>query len=145
MEATMKTQSAPNLTGKSKTRIIIAFAGLISVANAASAQDIDAFLKQKYEILQQEADANTMRAEAEKRRIESELRRSEAIKNDKREGSSIFSVGNSQTYLVPAGIDALAGTDAATFKMVTGVVLRVSGDFRPDPPTICIAHCQARR
>lgn len=141
----MKAHSARNFTGIFNKHIFIAFAGLTLAANGAVAQDTDALIKRKYEILQQEADASTARAEAQKMRAASELRRNESVNNNKLDSSSHFSAGNSQTYFVPAGIDALAGTTSATFRMGTGVVLRVSGDFRPDPPTTCIAYCPAYR
>lgn len=134
--------STPSDRARISTKwVFLAAASLTLAVDGAVAQDMDALLKRKYEIQQQEADANTMRAEADMKRAEAEVRRGEAITNSQRGSSRTFSVSNSQTYYVPAGIDSLAGTDAATFRMRTGVVLRVSGDFRPDPPTICVAYC----
>lgn len=44
-------------------------------------------------------------------------------------------------FEIPAGLDPLQGWDVPTYRQGNGVVLRVSGELRPDAPTICIANC----
>jgi hypothetical protein len=47
-----------------------------------------------------------------------------------------------QPYAIPAHVDALAGTDAPTYRLLrNGAVFRISWGFRPSANAICIAHC----
>lgn len=118
--------------------LLLAF-GVLGTPGNAAAQDIDALLQRKYDILQQQADTERKRAETESKRVEAESRNTGAQTAQYSGNSSASSFG--QTYHVPRG-DALAGTNAATYRLVNGVILRASGDFLPDPPGVCIAYCK---
>lgn len=45
------------------------------------------------------------------------------------------------SYTIPPNIDPLAQTDAPTYRIATGAVMRVSGGIQPSPTTFCIANC----
>lgn len=45
------------------------------------------------------------------------------------------------SYTIPGGIDPLAGTDAPTYRLATGSVMRVTSGLQPSATTICIANC----
>ena len=51
------------------------------------------------------------------------------------------SPGGVEGYRIPAGIDALDGTDARQYQLGTGSTLRVSGGFTPSETTFCISYC----
>ena len=112
---------------------------ILGATGSAIAQpDMGALLQRKYDILQQQADTDRMRAEAEikqNRLVEGNIDRSRAR-------STRYNASNSpQLYVVPMGGDSLAGTDAPTYRLGNGVLLRASGIFWPDAPTVCIANC----
>lgn len=51
------------------------------------------------------------------------------------------SSGSKQGYVVAIDQNSLAGFQPATYKLGNGLVLQLTGLFRPDPPTVCIANC----
>lgn len=51
--------------------------------------------------------------------------------------------GSSGGYAVPAGVDALEGTDAETYDLANGSAIRVSGGFRPGQGSRCVENCKA--
>ena len=51
--------------------------------------------------------------------------------------------GSSGGYAVPAGVDALEGTDAETYDLANGNAIRVSGGFRPGQGSHCVENCKA--
>ena len=94
--------------------------------------------KQQYEADEREKDRKLL---LELERIRAEAA-SKGIDTGTRQSSGTDSASSaSQNYDVPRG-DALAGTNAATYRLTNGVILRVSGDFWPDPPGVCIANCE---
>lgn len=113
---------------------------IFSVPGSAAAQDIRDDIKEsldrKYDILQQQANTERLRAETERKQVE---RATEAQSTQFLSASNTRSA--SQIYYVPLG-DALSGTNAATYQLINGVILRASGDFRPDAPGRCIAYCR---
>lgn len=47
-----------------------------------------------------------------------------------------------QPYTIPANVDALAGTEAPTYRLLgNDVLIRISWDLRPSPNVVCIAFC----
>lgn len=50
--------------------------------------------------------------------------------------------GSSGGYAVPAGVDALEGTDAETYDLANGNAIRVSGGFRPGQGSHCVENCK---
>lgn len=51
--------------------------------------------------------------------------------------------GGGGGYAVPAGFDALEGTDAETYDLANGSAIRVSGGFRPGQGSHCVENCKA--
>lgn len=113
-----------------------AIAAVISLSSTANAQsmprDMGSLLQKKYEIEQQRADAETTRAEAERNRAETEMR---GIEQRRR-----VRPRNAASYTLRAG-DPLAGTDAITYRLPNGVIMRFSGYVRPGTGWTCIAFC----
>lgn len=104
---------------------------------SAAAQDMDALLQRKYDIQQQQVDAERIRAETERMRAEAQVSQSNGQASRSRSNTS----ADAQQYFVSANIDSLAGVNAPTYRQGNGVLLRVSGAFWPDLPTVCIANC----
>ena len=109
-------------------------------AQSAAAQGISGMndaLQRKYNILEPQAETERMRAETERMRAEAEVSQSRGRSYPSARNAS----AGSQQYVVPTGIDSLEGTDASTYRLGNGTILRVSGIFWPDAPTVCIAFC----
>ena len=91
--------------------------------------------KQQYEAAEREKD----------RKLQLELERARADRippaDTGQYSNRTSSNSGSQFYNVSGG-DALMGTNAATYRLSNGVILRASGDFLPDPPGECIANCK---
>lgn len=115
----------------STVKLVITLLILGASGSAIAQPDMDALLQRKYDIMQQQADSERMRAEAEIKRNRNQSDRS----------STSHSSSGSQRYVVPTGIDSLFETNAATYRLGNGVILRASGIFWPDAPTVCIANC----
>jgi hypothetical protein len=50
-----------------------------------------------------------------------------------------------QDAAIPADIDALEGTDAASYQMDNGARISVSGGLRPSARTRCVENCATRQ
>lgn len=117
--------------------MIIAAAAAAPASGQTIPQDMRNALNRKYDIQQQQADTERMRAESERLRTEAEINRSQGQNYSSPRDFS----GSSAGVVVPKDRDSLGGVNAAAYKLGNGVVLQFSGDFRPDPPTVCIANC----
>lgn len=125
---------------------------LIAAAGSADAQSIGDSIANALDrndaILQQQADTERMRVESERRASESaagianaQAKSLEAAHQGNRYSSAAsFSLSRRQFFL-PVDRDSLAGFDPATYRMGNGMVLRVTGLFEPEEPTVCIANC----
>lgn len=82
-------------------------------------------LDRKYEILQQQADAETLRAETEAAQAQAQTRAQAAPP-----------APSTQYTNLPSN-DPLAGTNATKCKIANGGGIRVSGTFRPSASTKC--------
>ena len=90
--------------------------------------------KRQYEAAEREKD----------RKLQLELERMRADRSSRADtgqySNRTSSGSGSQFYSVSTG-DALEGTNAATYQLLNGVILKTSGYFYPVPPTVCIANC----
>ena len=78
------------------------------------------------------------------RKLQLELERMRADRSSRADTRQYYnrtsSSSGSQFYNVSTG-DALEGTNASTYQLLNGVILKTSGYFHPVPPTVCIANC----
>ena len=122
-----------------KGMMLAAMVFALPVSLPAQNGDMKDALDRKYDILQQQADTERMRADAEIERSRTERRTTGGQTN--RSVNGRYASASSQTYNVSTD-DALAGTNAPSYLLSNGVVLRASGDFLPTPPGACIANCK---
>lgn len=120
------------------TATTVGLALTLGSATGALAQSAPTSLSQaiqrKYDIAQQEIEAERFRAETQRRQVE----------RQQQEQHRALGGGEGSRFTgstIPSGVDALAGTDAPSYRLDNGAILRVSGIFWPSAQATCIAFC----
>jgi hypothetical protein len=72
-------------------------------------------------------------------------RASATINSNRRSSSRNRSGEVRQDAAIPADIDALKGTDAASYEMENGARISVSGGLRPSARTRCVENCASEQ
>lgn len=121
---------------KKGTQILTASMLLLGTAVEADAPDMPAgmadLLRRKYDVVQQQADTDRLRAEAQ-------VATSNASQAQSHSEDPVQWLPHRR--MAVGGGEPLAGTDAATYKLNNGVIMRVSGILLPSDSATCIEHC----
>ena len=99
-----------------------------AICGSASAQTLNGYLDRKYDILQQEADAEAKRAEAERERAEAQRNHTSGQQPTTMENRGNSTASRSSPLLQG---EALAGANVPKCTLSNGITLSASGGFRP--------------